>query len=172
MTVFENAPERERKAVRAAAENFRENPAFDAKQAITELGTGEALVSLLDAKSVPRVVDRALVRPPRSRLGPALAAERRAALAASPLAGETVTLEAVVTGDFQDNDGDTLPDAWEALGVNASMLLLSPHHMALHSSPSQLDAVERILRQQLEAVQEARQIHRRLQASARNHNNS
>ena len=78
---------KDRKAVRAAAENFRENPAFDAKQAITELGTGEALVSLLDAKGVPRVVDRALVRPPRSRLGPALPAERRAALATSALAG-------------------------------------------------------------------------------------
>jgi DNA helicase HerA-like ATPase len=78
---------KDRKAVRAAAENFRENPAFDARQAITELGVGEALVSLLDAKGVPEVVDRTLIRPPSSRLGPALAKERKSVRAASPLGG-------------------------------------------------------------------------------------
>ncbi len=78
---------KDRRAVRAAAENFRENPAFDAREVITELGVGEALVSLLDAKGVPTVVDRALIRPPSSRLGPLLAQERAQALAASPLAG-------------------------------------------------------------------------------------
>ncbi len=78
---------KDRKAVRAAAENFRENPAFDAREAITELGVGEALVSLLDAKGVPGIVDRTLVRPPSSRLGPALEKERRTLLSASALSG-------------------------------------------------------------------------------------
>jgi DNA helicase HerA-like ATPase len=78
---------KDRKAVRAAAETFRENPAFDARQVITELGVGEALVSTLDAKGIPQIVERTRIRPPSSRLGPATPAERRAALAASPLAG-------------------------------------------------------------------------------------
>jgi len=78
---------KDRKAVRAAAENFRENPDFDAREAITELGVGEALVSMLDAKGVPQVVDRTLIRPPSSRLGPALDNEREALLRASPIAG-------------------------------------------------------------------------------------
>jgi DNA helicase HerA-like ATPase len=75
----------DRKAVSAAADNFRENPAFDARTAITELGVGEALVSLLDGKGVPGMVDRTLIRPPSSRLGPALVKEREAIRKASPL---------------------------------------------------------------------------------------
>ena len=78
---------RDRKAVRAAAENFRENPAFDAREVITELGVGEALVSVLDAKGIPGVVDRTLIRPPSSRLGPAKATERKAVMGQSPMAG-------------------------------------------------------------------------------------
>jgi DNA helicase HerA-like ATPase len=68
---------REQKAVRAAAETFRPNPAFNAAEAIKELGVGEALVSTLGRKGVPGVVERTLVRPPASRLGPATAAERK-----------------------------------------------------------------------------------------------
>ncbi len=78
---------REQKAVRAAAETFRPNPAFDAIDVIPVLGVGEALVSTLDAKGVPGVVDRTLIRPPASRIGPATPAERQAAIAQSPLAG-------------------------------------------------------------------------------------
>jgi DNA helicase HerA-like ATPase len=61
---------RDRKAVRAAAETFRANPAFDTVEAITSLGVGEALVSTLGAKGVPSVVQRTLIRPPSARLGP------------------------------------------------------------------------------------------------------
>jgi DNA helicase HerA-like ATPase len=78
---------RERKALRVAAETFRPNPAFDAAEVLPMLGVGEALVSTLDAKGVPSVVERTLIRPPCSRLGPATPAERQAALAASPVAG-------------------------------------------------------------------------------------
>ena len=74
---------RDRKAVRAAATTFRQNPAFDAEQAITELGVGEALVSTLDIKGVPSMVDRTLIRPPSSRLGPATPAERVSVISAS-----------------------------------------------------------------------------------------
>jgi len=79
---------RDQKAVRAAAETFRASPGLDTAQAITELGVGEALVSLLDEKGVPTPVERALVAPPRSRLGPIDAAARQALIAGSPLAGK------------------------------------------------------------------------------------
>ncbi len=79
---------KERKAIKAAAESFRENPAFDTETVITELGVGEALVSTLQPKGIPSIVERTLMRPPCSRLDPLSAAERRRALAASPLAGK------------------------------------------------------------------------------------
>ncbi|NQY12285.1 MAG: DUF853 family protein [Henriciella sp.] len=77
----------ERKGVKAAAESFRENPAFDAKEVITDLGVGEALVSTLDEKGAPGVVQRTLIRPPSSRLGPATEAERKAEMENSPVLG-------------------------------------------------------------------------------------
>jgi len=75
---------REQKAVRAAAETFRANPAFDAAEAIKELGVGEALVSTLGGKGIPGRVERTLIRPPASRLGPAARAERQAIMEESP----------------------------------------------------------------------------------------
>ncbi len=76
---------RDQKAVQSAAETMRANPKFDAATAITELGVGEALVSFLDEKGRPNVVERSLIFPPASRLGPLTADERRAAIQASPL---------------------------------------------------------------------------------------
>jgi len=78
---------RDQKAVKAAAETFRANKSFKAAEAITELGVGEALVSTLQGKGVPSVVERSLIRPPESRLGPAKPAERKAVIADSPLLG-------------------------------------------------------------------------------------
>jgi DNA helicase HerA-like ATPase len=75
----------ERKAVKAAAESFRENPAFDTEAVITELAVGEALVSTLDQKGVPSPVARTLVRPPSSRLGPVTDEERRVLIETSPI---------------------------------------------------------------------------------------
>ena len=77
----------DQKAVKVAAETLRPNPAFDTVEAITALGVGEALVSLLDAKGIPTIVEKTLVRPPSSRMGTITPAERQAAIAASPLAG-------------------------------------------------------------------------------------
>ncbi|NMG30256.1 helicase HerA-like C-terminal domain-containing protein [Aromatoleum evansii] len=78
---------RDQKAVKTAAETMRANPAFDAATAITELGVGEALVSFLDDKGRPEVVERAFVIAPASRLGPMTADERRAAIEGSVLYG-------------------------------------------------------------------------------------
>jgi DNA helicase HerA-like ATPase len=79
---------RDAKALRQAAETFRPNPEFDTETAIREVGTGEAVVSLLEDKGVPAMVSRTLIRPPESRLGAITEAERKAVVAASPLAGK------------------------------------------------------------------------------------
>ncbi len=68
---------REQKAVQVAATTFRANPKFKTEIAITELGKGEALISVLDPKGVPTMVERTLIRPPGSRLGPITPAERQ-----------------------------------------------------------------------------------------------
>ncbi len=78
---------REQKAVRTAADTFRQNPEFDTAEAITQLGVGEALVSTLEDKGVPSMVERTLIRPPASRLGPLRPEERSAIMADSPVRG-------------------------------------------------------------------------------------
>jgi DNA helicase HerA-like ATPase len=79
--------------VRVAAETFRPNPAFSTEQVITELGVGEALVSVLEEKGIPSIVGRTMMRPPSSRLGPISPDERRAVMAGSPVAGTYDKLE-------------------------------------------------------------------------------
>ncbi len=78
---------RDQRAVKAAATTFRENPDFNTEEMITELGVGEALVSMLDEKGVPGIVRRALIAPPQSRLGAITPEERRNAIQASVIAG-------------------------------------------------------------------------------------
>ncbi|MGP1281729.1 MAG: helicase HerA-like domain-containing protein [Parasphingopyxis sp.] len=76
---------RDQRAVRAAAETFRINPGLDVETAITELKVGEALVSTLMEDGAPSPVQRTLIRPPRSRMGPISTGERAAIIAASPI---------------------------------------------------------------------------------------
>ncbi|MGH8136183.1 MAG: helicase HerA-like domain-containing protein [Steroidobacteraceae bacterium] len=78
---------RDQKAVKTAATTMRANPALDVEKVIGELGVGEALVSLLDEKGQPTIVERAFILPPHSRIGPAAADERRAAMQRSLVAG-------------------------------------------------------------------------------------
>ena len=75
---------RDQKAVRAAAETFRANPRVDVFQAITELAVGEALVSTLGENAIPAPVERIMIAPPCSRIGPITVDERNALLANSP----------------------------------------------------------------------------------------
>jgi DNA helicase HerA-like ATPase len=79
---------RDQKAVQVAATTFRPNPKFSTEKAITELGKGEALVSVLDPKGVPTIVQRTLIRPPSSRNGPVTAAERATIIKGSPAFGK------------------------------------------------------------------------------------
>jgi len=78
---------REQKAVKVAAETFRPNPAFSCYDAITTMGTGEALVSVLENKGIPSIVQRTLIRPPSSRIGPLTPQERQAIINTSPVTG-------------------------------------------------------------------------------------
>ena len=78
---------KDRKALRAAAETFRPNPDFDTEETIPNLGVGEALVSTLEAKGAPSIVQRTLIRPPSSRIGPIDASERKALIEGSSLFG-------------------------------------------------------------------------------------
>lgn len=79
---------RDQKAVRAAAETFRPNPNLNTERVITELGVGEALVSTLEGKGVPSIVQRTLIRPPSSRLGPLTKSERRELIQSSAIFGQ------------------------------------------------------------------------------------
>ena len=78
---------RDQKAVKTAAQTFRQNPAFDTEKAIMELGTGEALVSFLDEKGAPSVVELAKMLCPQGQIGPITTEERNTAIRQSPLYG-------------------------------------------------------------------------------------
>jgi len=78
---------RDEKAVKSAASTMRANPAIDTEKAITELAVGEALISFLDEKGRPGIVQRAYVLPPSSRIGPITADERKAVIDRSPVKG-------------------------------------------------------------------------------------
>lgn len=100
---------REQKAVKTAADTFRPNPDFDCATVITQLGTGEALISTLEGKGIPSMVERTLVRPPASRVGPLTDAERAAVMKVSPVAG------------LYDEDSDR-ESAYEMLAARAKKL--------------------------------------------------
>jgi DNA helicase HerA-like ATPase len=79
---------RDKRAIKAAAETFRINPELDVEEAITQLKVGEALVSTLDEDGAPSIVQRTLIKPPRSRLGPITAKERAIINSVSPHDGK------------------------------------------------------------------------------------
>jgi len=79
---------KDRKELKTAAETYRDNPAFDTAEAIQEVGTGEAVTSFLDRKGIPQIVERTLIRPPSSQLGPIGDAARKAVMDASTMAGK------------------------------------------------------------------------------------
>ena len=107
---------RDQKAVKSAADTMRPNPKFSAETVITELAVGEALVSFLDEQGRPTIVERALVAPPMSRIGPMTPDERRAAMAASPLAGHYENAQDRVSAFEKLKGGAGAPAAANAPG--------------------------------------------------------
>ncbi len=79
---------RDQKAVRAAADTFRSNPKLNVTEAITQLGVGEALISFLDVKGMPGIVQRAFICPPGSKIGPVNPTERTALIKSSTVYGK------------------------------------------------------------------------------------
>ena len=79
---------RDRRDLKAAAETYRDNPRFDTEAAIREVGVGEAVTSFLVDKGAPGIVERTLIRPPSSKLGPLEPADRAAVMQGSPVAGK------------------------------------------------------------------------------------
>ena len=133
---------RDQKAIRAAAETFRINPKLDVETAITELKVGEALVSTLDNEGAPTVVQRTLIAPPRSRLGPVTPKERAIIQSISPFDGKYDTAvnresaaevlgqkahDAVAAAHVVDTEGEeaqralprATPSMWERAGKAA-----------------------------------------------------
>ena len=82
---------RDQKAVKAAADTFRKNPAFDTATVLTSLGVGEALVSMLDVKGNPEIVSKSLIAPPMARVGPITGEERQSLIQKSSLFGKYET---------------------------------------------------------------------------------
>ncbi len=83
---------KDQKAVKSAAQTLRSNPGLDVEAVISQLGVGEALVSVLDEKGQPTMVERVLIAPPQSRIGPLTAEERQQLMGRSPLASKYNTL--------------------------------------------------------------------------------
>ena len=79
---------KDRKELKMAAQTYRDNPDFDTAEAIQQVGTGEAVTSFLDRKGIPSVVERTLIRPPSSQLGPINEPTRNAIMQASDMAGK------------------------------------------------------------------------------------
>jgi hypothetical protein len=104
--------------VKAAAETMRANPSFNTETVITELGVGEALVSFLDEKGRPGVVERAFVLPPASRIGPLTAEERQAVIKGSSIYGH---YEALIDRDsaYEKLKARTVPTAAAATQESA-----------------------------------------------------
>ena len=78
---------KDQKAVKSAAQTFRANPKLNVEETITQLGVGEALISFLDDKGIPGIVERAMVLPPHSQIGPITPEQRAAILQSSVIAG-------------------------------------------------------------------------------------
>ncbi|MGB3166341.1 MAG: helicase HerA-like domain-containing protein [Alteraurantiacibacter sp.] len=134
---------KDQRAIRAAAETFRINPDLDVEEAITELRVGEALVSTLDEDGAPSIVQRTLIKPPRSRLGPVTAKERAIIQSVSPVEGKydeavdresaeevlaAKTADAVETAEEVEQEGREevakrerkSPSMWEKAGKSAA----------------------------------------------------
>jgi DNA helicase HerA-like ATPase len=133
---------RDQKAVQVAAETFRANPQFDAAGVITELGIGEALVSTLEGKGTPGIVERTLIRPPASRLGAIAATDRETLIRASAL------------GSRYDQSIDRV-SAYEVLRDRAGQRVATPAESGRNTSRGGREPVTRTRSSSRQSVMEA-----------------
>ncbi|GGE05139.1 hypothetical protein SAMN05421774_101846 [Gemmobacter megaterium] len=155
---------RDQKDLRLAAQNYRPNPAFSTEDAIRDVGTGEAVTSFLEAKGIPGMVQRTLVRPPASMLGPIDPATRATLLAASPLAGkydtaldrdsayEMLARRAATAAD-QAASAETAPDPAETAREYSRARRYDP--TPRHQTPRPAPAPKRSPSRQSDSVAEA-----------------
>lgn len=144
---------KDRKVIRAVADSFRANPEFDTEEAITQLGTGEALVSVLDAKGAPQPVQRTLIRPPESRIGPLTKTERKEKLSASPMAGKyDETLDRESAYELLRVRADKLAAAEDQAKEDASALKAANRAAPRKRSSNRQTAGEAMLKSTLRSV--------------------
>ncbi|MEK1942200.1 MAG: helicase HerA-like domain-containing protein [Pseudomonas sp.] len=140
---------KEQKSLRAVADGFRSNPAFDTLSVLTELGIGEALVSTLEEKGTPAMVQRVAIAPPQSRIGPLSESERAALIRQSPQAGrydkavdresayERLTARAAASSEAQDAPPVAADKAGGGFADIAGALLAGAAGQALKSAARQ-----------------------------------
>lgn len=155
----------DQKAVKAAAASFRANPAFSTEKAIGELGVGEALVSFLDEKGAPTVVERSYILPPQSRVGPLSAEERSEFLKNSLLAG--VYEEAVDRESAYEILASRAADAAQEAAQAKELALQQKEALKQQAAEEKLRAQQERLRLQQEARAQAAAEKQRLQEQAR-----
>lgn len=132
---------RDQKAVKSAATTMRTNPKLDVEKVITELGVGEALVSFLDEKGRPTIVERAFVAPPGSRLGPVTAEERATIIKESLIAGvyeKTVDRESAYEKLTARVASTAAPEGDTAAATSAPLPL--PGRTPANSQPAQAES--------------------------------
>jgi len=135
---------RDQKAVKAAAETFRSNPALKVEQVITEMAVGEGLVSFLEEKGTPAVVQRALICPPHGQIGPITPEQRKAIIARSLVAGvyeKVVDRESAfekLRGRAEQRTGPATSKPASGGGDAAAKLLTSVATSVLRSAGTQI----------------------------------
>jgi DNA helicase HerA-like ATPase len=135
---------KEQKAVKVAAETFRPNPKLNTAQVIMELAVGEALISMLDAKGSPTIVERALVCPPCSRMTPLTGPERSDVITKSILAGhyeKAVDRESAyeqLKVKIEQKQQESQPAAQDAYVDGGKKLLAAAAKSAAHAIGSQI----------------------------------
>ena len=137
---------RDQRAIKAAAETFRINPRLDVETAISELKVGEALVSVLQEDGSPTPVERTLIKPPRSRLGPLTERERAVIQAASPLAGKYA----------QAIDRESAEEMLKARGEEAAAAAAAEHAEAAEAKAAAVQAKDEARQRAADVREQAR----------------
>jgi hypothetical protein len=136
---------KDQKDLRMASETYRPNPRFQIEDAIRDVGTGEAVTSFLEAKGIPGIAERTMVRPPQSQLGPIDGAARAAVMAASPVKGkyDTVVDRESAFEKLQARSQAAAAEAAEAEAKAAEAKAAAPQGGGLRIDPDEFQRARR-----------------------------